>query len=614
MNFTTGSAVAIPRILCFIPLYHAALVYVAVTAGTAAGGLESCTLRSTKPMGVRASKLSRALEDGVPWHCDGLHEGVSKPAAQPASGKAVGMNRCNVEATERRPGLADVLDGMKAAGIDSHPHGETAEAYAAGQACLFLFSVNMMVIAVGHWGQLATDERFVYAPDAPRPHKSETLRFVRVLDFVVVTCWSVVLAILAFSLHAKCITPAHGRRAVMCTMSMAVLIYLMGAAVDYLQCHFQAGGIGSHCHGFFCIQTAAATLVCVIVGHLRPRLLFMVCFGMQGALRLEWASRAEKPGVLHATVIALAVTLIVLPIVAYFQEISSALRVSHCVAENSGKERDLEMDMPDKAHAFECARREHVENVRGYERASPCHGTDSAAAADHAANRMEPMVYIEAGPCQDLLRSKEDDARVGCGAQSSDSQAATHPVAQAAPAPVKRAADSSIASSMSASFQTQDQHGKLKHTDRKRKRREEQNTLVAKLDRILPEDARRGGFKGAGPRSAGVWGRSFLNVLTDTIEHVKNVQAGAACTKPKTLEALRLSYRDGEDIALEAGWWPSGLRPLVSRRHASVDASWHLCWLEPCSPHALCRLLFAVPCVPCMLSWQPRGCLGLSRD
>ena len=69
--------------------------------------------------------------------------------------------------------------------------------------------------------------------------------------------------------------------------------------------------------------------------------------------------------------------------------------------------------------------------------------------------------------------------------------------------------------------------------------------LVSKLDRILPEEARRGGFKGAGPRSAGVWGRSFLNVLTDTIEHVKNIGAGSASTEPKTLGAMQLSYRDG---------------------------------------------------------------------
>jgi hypothetical protein len=86
------------------------------------------------------------------------------------------------------------------------------------------------------------------------------------------------------------------------------------------------------------------------------------------------------------------------------------------------------------------------------------------------------------------------------------------------------------------------------HADRKRRRRAEQNQLVAALDRLLPDGARRGGFKGAGPRSAGVWGRSFFNVLTDAIQHLRAfraAQAEEATSRNGTLAALGFCYRDG---------------------------------------------------------------------
>ena len=56
----------------------------------------------------------------------------------------------------------------------------------------------------------------------------------------------------------------------------------------------------------------------------------------------------------------------------------------------------------------------------------------------------------------------------------------------------------------------------------RRERRQCLAGLVANLDLALPEGARRGGFKGAGPRSTGVWGRSFFNVISDTIAHLRD--------------------------------------------------------------------------------------------
>ena len=66
--------------------------------------------------------------------------------------------------------------------------------------------------------------------------------------------------------------------------------------------------------------------------------------------------------------------------------------------------------------------------------------------------------------------------------------------------------------------------------DRKRQRRSLQNALVSALDRALPDRARSKAFKGAGPRSAGIRGRSIFNVLTDCIGWIKQLHLQAACT------------------------------------------------------------------------------------
>ena len=80
-----------------------------------------------------------------------------------------------------------------------------------------------------------------------------------------------------------------------------------------------------------------------------------------------------------------------------------------------------------------------------------------------------------------------------------------------------------------------------KEQQRKRRARGEKNELLASLDTLLPDDARRGGFKGAGSRSAGVMGRSTFNILTDTIHHLRAHHA-----------VLRLPYRDGLNPPLHA--------------------------------------------------------------
>ena len=76
--------------------------------------------------------------------------------------------------------------------------------------------------------------------------------------------------------------------------------------------------------------------------------------------------------------------------------------------------------------------------------------------------------------------------------------------------------------------------------------REEQNKLVAHLDSLLPADARNKYFKGAGPRSAGIWGRSFFNVMVDTISHLRS--SGVKASRQPVLEAGSSQY----DVPLPA--------------------------------------------------------------
>jgi hypothetical protein len=102
------------------------------------------------------------------------------------------------------------------------------------------------------------------------------------------------------------------------------------------------------------------------------------------------------------------------------------------------------------------------------------------------------------------------------------------------------------------SFHETQDCSRTSYSDRKRARRLEQNHLVAMLDLLLPQKARRGGansfeaanccistmhecmlrcvcvcmcvhlgFKSAGPRSASTFGRSFFNVLVDTIDYLR---------------------------------------------------------------------------------------------
>lgn len=463
--------------------------------------------------------------------------------------------------------FAGLLHGMKAAGIDAHPHNHTPEAYAAGQAALLLFSINMMTVAIGHGGQLATEERFVYEPNAAHPHESGTLRFVRLLDFVVMVCWAGQMCRVGLRLRTRRITPAQGYSAVMGSMICAVIAYLLGAVADSLQCNFQAGGIGTHCNGNSCLRVAAATLVCFVIGRWRPRLFFLFCFGMQGALRLEWAKRGDLPDALRAIVLVFAITLLTLPALVYLCELAAPKALIFSKASSGtgpGKVSDLEMAVSGTEHqsassllklfwiANKAAETLSPENM--WKRDCP------KLAINNDSDRACPSVCVEA-ILPEQLRLKEDDGRAGAGCSPSSESTECTPEACPSPEAVLEACPSHeavlhIPARKKVAFcdsvvpnEDMCDCTKLKGSDRKRKRRGELNTLVSALDNLLPAEARHGGFKGAGPRSAGVMGRSLINVLSDTVEHLKILEARALSRKPRNLRDLRMTYRDGEPRA-----------------------------------------------------------------
>ena len=83
----------------------------------------------------------------------------------------------------------------------------------------------------------------------------------------------------------------------------------------------------------------------------------------------------------------------------------------------------------------------------------------------------------------------------------------------------------------------------------KRRQRARQNNKIVELDTLLPEEARSKPFKGAGPRSTGLRGRSVGNVLADCIRHIKSMhlQAAAARVDAAAAETQQPRQATGRD-------------------------------------------------------------------
>lgn len=158
---------------------------------------------------------------------------------------------------------------------------------------------------------------FVFEADAPRPHQSETLRFV----LMVVSTWPVLLAVLAWALHSKRLRraarPCWPRWPRRCSRTFWVLLWNTCSA-------FRQAVSG---------RTATVSSA----------------FRLQRSCRFVWSSATSSPAssscaasgfawnVRPVAMRTLSVILTVLPIVAYLQEISS---VVNAMAAKGSKERD----------------------------------------------------------------------------------------------------------------------------------------------------------------------------------------------------------------------------------------------------------------------------------
>ena len=475
---------------------------------------------------------------------------------------------------------------------------------------LHVFAINVLAVGFVHILLLGTPARFVQAPEEARPDGAQVLRLVRIFDCVIDVVLAAQLLWCARALRRKSLSlPAVSWHVIVGSGVMACA-YLVGACVDYLQCHLQASGIGSECSGLRCIFTAFSLVGFAVFCSLFPRWLFVATFCAQGLYRMEWIRKLEDflPLSVQAGVSGLVFCIFVLPLACYAHEqflLGKQRDLKTCATKDRDLEANILRSVPDAGlqvrpavSALATAKSFGEEHLGGDE-VGVGRVREDDARAGVAAFPTEPATLCVQAQLDIPQRVKEDHARLGTGPASSE----TTMLSQTTPSPEQDAAEesgprtSSLGSSSVSSPLGKRPAAKISQqkadrsvdsaSHRKRQRREAHRSLVAKLDLALPEWARRGGFKGAGPRSTGVWGRSFFNVICDTIAHLRDKGLGDPDnTAPAPLMTLGLNYRDlimssSTSIALEVGVDASGqllLRDLsVGARDWFRGAPWPVC-------------------------------------
>ena len=296
------------------------------------------------PQQQRDSFRSTPLPTGPPLHgsapssehqCSGPIS--SSPACSHAGAEGWDCSlppkrQCSQQRSEQHPAAVDEPCGRTGARITARLRGyanslkprdalETALSSDAGQACLVVFALQTFVFTCIHMHQLLGSERFVNAPGRPLPHESMTLRWVRVIDCLCSGGWSFFLLWLSRQLRQKRMLGAHGKYLLLFAMNNLAIIYTVAALVDFGQCHLQAGGIGRHCNGYNCMQMMLVMALTNLVGEYQPQVFCAVCFGGQGAYRLLWALREDRPLVVQSIVCTSSILLILFPLVLYVEEI-----------------------------------------------------------------------------------------------------------------------------------------------------------------------------------------------------------------------------------------------------------------------------------------------------
>ena len=416
------------------------------------------------------------------------------------------------DVVSRLQGIAHVLESVKTAGLEDRPERETADGIAA-RAILVLTACNSLLSTRTHLEHLMSDARFVTEAEECGPHESRTLRVVRVLDVSVAFILAFVLLWLARELGWRRRSPGDARQVVLASLSVLAVVYFVGAVCDLGQCHFQAGGIGSQCNGMACFNVACLFLVCKMVGHWNPRFFAFAALTLQGVHRLHWASRQLLESNLRVFFGTVALCFVIFPLYVYAQELATAAQKLCAAVQRRYQESEKYVDEEDKTAEKPEAGIPLVAILAVHSLPARLRQETSHLGA---VGRISPRVRAHCEEAPEVL--KEDNSKVGTGSMS------------------KCPAETSASPGAG---------GKgVKHAQRKRRARDEQNELLASLDTQLPDDARRGGYKGAGPRSAGGMGRSTFNILTDAIHHLRSQHAA--------LKHWSLPYRDGLNPPLHA--------------------------------------------------------------
>ena len=230
---------------------------------------------------------------------------------------------------------------------------EAAMAGEYGQAALTAFALQKFIFACVHLQQLLSEEtRFVNEPDAPRPHASQTIRLVRLLDFLAAGWWTFVILRLLQQLQTNTINGSRGRRQLLRAFQHGTYCYIVGTAMDFGQCYFQAGGIGAHCNGLACAQVATmmgftwfmgvyqvsfacpcqplaaclSSCTILMLSCLQPHFFGAFCFGLEGIYRLWWSFREDRPLIIRVTVALVSFMSILLVPMPRYPSLQKALR------------------------------------------------------------------------------------------------------------------------------------------------------------------------------------------------------------------------------------------------------------------------------------------------
>ena len=411
----------------------------------------------------------------------------------------------------------------------------------AQSALVWLGLLNFTMFAI-HVEQAMSDKRFVSSRDSTDPHPSRTLRFTRFLDIAVTFVLGAFLVPQAFNLYMKRLDPMVGSiRLKMCMLSVT-MAYFFGAGADFVQCHYQAGGVGSQCNGYSCLHVSGAFLIALAVLWFHGRIFIAFCLFSQSVYRLLWLSRlAGVPDRWSSMVMIWVVVLGIYPLVLHYTQLFHTAEYIYNTAHEEVMIRILQFVTSNRAESeSRPARSVHSQRKcgRGAEGRTDLktlstsvkvvdvvvHGdvdtacrhkqSDPGESGDQKAADLQVIVKDEA--VQE--RIKEDEYKVS----GLDARGAVHTInspeiaAHIQPRHGSESTDSvseldrvfmldsdeecdrtapSCASMLPGTGRIR--QDKISRAQRARERRDEQNGLIAALDQLLPEEARTRAFKGA---------------------------------------------------------------------------------------------------------------------